>query len=305
MQAYAHPQLPGTHVVLDVRACPRTFRMLTELTCGSEALQYDDALLGFVMTLDVYQTLRTRLSGATSLLDLMGILPMKKQTSHLCDVGHTAVTSPTVSDSTRSIHTQTQTTETYTVTSCIGTQTDVPLPPPIPTFAVTVPVTAPIVSPPAPPSVNVSFPNPINHSVVENQVEPPLPIPAGTATTTAQQQPINVADVQTAVTEEDDVVLATEPDWMKPSARSEVLGEQIESKAPEYDACTESWRGDIPNPMSAGRFLMQRENRPPALVPSQRTFQEMAGNDDAASGISDFHWIHLRRLQVMDILSDR
>jgi hypothetical protein len=48
MQAFAHPQLPRTHVVLDVsrtrtarvlraRDCPRLFRMLTEMTCNQAA----------------------------------------------------------------------------------------------------------------------------------------------------------------------------------------------------------------------------------------------------------------------------
>ena len=48
MQVQAHPQLPGTHVVLDVRQFPRLFRMLTELTCGCDSLEYSERLGGFV-----------------------------------------------------------------------------------------------------------------------------------------------------------------------------------------------------------------------------------------------------------------
>lgn len=79
MQVHTHPEWPSTHVVLDVRECPRIFQMLTELTCGgrgSEAgIEYNPRLGGFVMTLEFYRQLRARLTSATSLFDLMGLLP--------------------------------------------------------------------------------------------------------------------------------------------------------------------------------------------------------------------------------------
>lgn len=129
MQVHAHPQLPGTHVVLDVRECPKMFRMLSELTCGSEALEYDAAISGFVMTLEVYRTLRTRLTGATSLLDLMGILPPRRPPSHENNTKKYAPTiTEAVSTSSRSIHTQT-TASTETTTN-ITTQSEETIAPP-------------------------------------------------------------------------------------------------------------------------------------------------------------------------------
>lgn len=79
MNAFAHPERPDTHVVVDVGACPQMFRMLTEMTCGSGHAQYESSLGGFVMALSpgwgpaaprrrpTYQWLRERLGRATSL----------------------------------------------------------------------------------------------------------------------------------------------------------------------------------------------------------------------------------------------
>lgn len=71
MRVFTHPSLSATHVVLDVKECPKVFQMLTELAVGSDHLQFDATLGGFTMTLEVYQCLRKRLASANSLLDLV------------------------------------------------------------------------------------------------------------------------------------------------------------------------------------------------------------------------------------------
>lgn len=322
MQVYAHPQLPGTHVVINVRECPRTFRMLSDLTCGSHALEYNEILGGFVMTLDVYQTLRTKLSTANSLLDLLNILPLRNTNPRKGEYTGPQKEPPEGSTpssvQTRSIQTQTISTETSHVTQSIGTQTekekeeekekerkeregkeDVIL------FQGTE--------------------EPISLSTKDVLAFANLQAPASSIPKGAEMVPETFIrpmqrppPIKTARTESVDASTKNSRDRgetnvqpeMAPSANVPDWREWNNEEDPVFVQKTDSVQQPTENGMQQQNGFQELpihsslgESHQPRILPVQRTFQEMA-NDDAASGISDFHWIHLRRLQIMDILSD-